>query len=142
MNQGLATLFGHGGREHFLDPDLLAALADPDARHEELRRQVSKAMRDPDRDGTSPIPWPPVYGDAMSLPPLLPAEMLVESEVSFAAEPAPPRGRNLLSLHVPLAADERLREAVLATAVTLAEEPDEELSAGYIAKVARFPGNR
>ncbi|WP_327729595.1 LodA/GoxA family CTQ-dependent oxidase [Streptomyces sp. NBC_00487] len=367
VNQGLATLFGHGGREHFLDPDLLAALADPGARHEELRRQISKAMRDPDRDGTSPIPWPPVYGDAMSLPavsarqylalsplqtrllarwtrgefvpdlvpgaaatpkpldrlpladrpaaldraalsfcladafhpgceitwpmrhttlysapfrirhlppgpdrmygrvltpqtalaydgplyaqgpghltrwmavpwqtdtascrsgyesrydpylptfwparvpnhvlaeedyliavdttrpreerlaafarrapwdrwlpkpykatinamvkdfgrlglverrpgatddPLLPAEMLVESEVSFPAEPAPPRGRNLLSLHVPLAADERLREAVLATAVALAEEPDEELSAGYIAKVARFPGNR
>lgn len=43
---------------------------------------------------------------------------------------------------MPLAADERLREAVLATAVALAEEPDEELSAGYIAKVARFPGNR
>ncbi|MFF8717114.1 LodA/GoxA family CTQ-dependent oxidase [Streptomyces sp. NPDC015184] len=366
VNQGLATLFGHGGREHFLAPDLLAALADPSARHEELRRQISKAMRDPDRDGTSPIPWPPVYGDAMSLPavsarqhlalsqlqtrllerwtrgdfvpdhvpgpgatpteldqlplavrpaaldraalsfcladafhpgceitwpmrhttlysapfrirlrssqersygkvltpktallydgplyaqrpggltrwmavpwqtdtascrsgyerrydpylptfwparvpnhvlteedyliavdttrpreerlaafyrraswdrwlpspykatinamvkdfgrlglverhpgvtddPLLPAEMLVESEVSFPAEPAPPRGRNLLSLHVPLAADERLRDAVLATAVALAEEPDEELSAGYIAKVARFPGNR
>ncbi|MEV4937353.1 LodA/GoxA family CTQ-dependent oxidase [Streptomyces zaomyceticus] len=366
VNQGLATLFGHDGREHFLDPDLLAALADPSARREELRRQISKTMRDPDRDGTSPIPWPPVYGDAMSLPPLsarqhlalsplqvrllarwargdfvpdhvpapdatpteldglplavrpaaldraalsfciadafhpgceitwpmrhttlysapfrirprsspersygkvltpatalaydgplyaqgpgdltrwmavpwqtdtascrsgyerqydpylptfwparvpnhvlteedyliavdttrpreerlaafyrrapwdrwlpspylatinamvkdfgrlglverrpgatddplLPAEMLVESEVSFPAEPAPPRGRNLLSLHVPLAADERLRDAVLATAVALAEEPDEELSAGYIAKVARFPGNR
>ncbi|WP_371592061.1 LodA/GoxA family CTQ-dependent oxidase [Streptomyces virginiae] len=368
VNQGLATLFGLGGREHFLDPDLLAALADPGPRHEELRRQISKTMRDPDRDGTSPIPWPPVYGDAMSLPPvsarqhlalsplqtrllarwtlgdfvpdhvlgadttptqldrlalaaqpaaldraalsfcladafhpgceitwpmrhttlysapfrirhrsqsnperpygrvltpqralaydgplyaqgpgdltrwmavpwqtdtascrsgyerrydpylptfwparvpnhvlaqedyliavdttrpreerlaafarrspwdrwlpsrykatinamvndfgrlglvercpgvtddpLLPVEMLVESEVSFPAEPAPPRGRNLLSLHVPLAADERLRDAVLATAVALAEEPDEELSAGYIEKVVRFPGNR
>ncbi|MGW7459682.1 LodA/GoxA family CTQ-dependent oxidase [Streptomyces sp. NPDC054797] len=368
VNQGLATLFGHGGREHFLDPGLLSALADPGPRHEELRRQISKTMRDHDRDGTSPVPWPPVYGDAMSLPPnsahqhlaisplqarllarwtrgefipdlvlgadtapleldrlpladrpdaldraalsfcladafhpgceitwpmrrttlysapfrirhrtksepehsygkvltpqraleydgplyaqgpgdltrwmavpwqtdtascrsgyerrydpylptfwparvpnhvlieedylvavdstrpreerlaafarrspwnrwlpapykaninamvkdfgrlglverrrgvaddpLLPAEMLVESEVSFPAEPAPPRGRNLLSLHVPLAADERLRDAVLATAVALAEEPDEELSAGYIEKVARFPGKR
>ncbi|WP_328923749.1 LodA/GoxA family CTQ-dependent oxidase [Streptomyces sp. NBC_00190] len=368
VNQGLATLFGHGGREHFLDPDLLAALSDPGPRHEELRRQISKTMRDPDRDGSSPIPWPPVYGDAMSLPPvsarqhlalsplqtrllarwtrgdfvpdhvlggdstpteldrlplaarpaaldraalsfcladafhpgceitwpmrhttlysapfrirhrpesnpersygrvltpqtalaydgplyaqgpgdltrwmavpwqtdtascrsgyerrydpylptfwparvpnhvlaeedyriavdttrpreerlaafarrspwdrwlpppykatinamvkdfgrlglverrpgvtddpLLPAEMLVESEVSFPAEPAPPPARNLLTLHVPLAADERLRDAVLATAVALAEEPDEELSAGYIEKVARFPGNR
>lgn len=69
VNQGLATLFGHGGREYFLDPGLLAALADPSPRHEELRRQISKTMRDPDRDGTSPIPWPPVYGDAMSLPP-------------------------------------------------------------------------
>ncbi|MFF8271492.1 LodA/GoxA family CTQ-dependent oxidase [Streptomyces sp. NPDC016562] len=368
VNQGLATLFGHGGREHFLDPDLLSALADPGPRHEELRRQISKTMRDHDRDGSSPVPWPPVYGDAMSLPPisarqhlaisplqarllarwtlgefvpdlvlgadtapleldrlpladrpaaldraalsfcladafhpgceltwpmrrttlysapfrirhrtesepehsygkvltpqsaleydgpvyaqgpgdltrwmavpwqtdtascrsgyesrydpylptfwparvpnhvlteedylvavdstrpreerlaafaqrspwnrwlptpykaninamvkdfgrlglverrrgvtddpLLPAEMLVESEVSFPAEPAPPRGRNLLSLHVPLAADERLRDAVLATAIALAEEPDEELSAGYIEKVARFPGKR
>ncbi|MEU6760606.1 LodA/GoxA family CTQ-dependent oxidase [Streptomyces sp. NPDC046685] len=368
VNQGLATLFGHGGREHFLDPDLLSALADPGPRHEELRRQISKTMRDHDRDGSSPVPWPPVYGDAMSLPPisarqhlaisplqarllarwtlgafvpdlvlgadtapleldrlpladrpdaldraalsfcladafhpgceltwpmrrttlysapfrirhrtesepehaygkvltpqsaleydgplyaqgpgdltrwmavpwqtdtascrsgyesrydpylptfwparvpnhvlteedylvavdstrpreerlaafarrspwnrwlptpykaninamvkdfgrlgvverrrgvtddpLLPAEMLVESEVSFPVGPAPPRGRNLLSLHVPLAADERLRDAVLATAIALAEEPDEELSAGYIEKVARFPGKR
>ncbi|MFJ9751401.1 LodA/GoxA family CTQ-dependent oxidase [Streptomyces chartreusis] len=366
VNQGLATLFGHGGREHFLDPDLLAALADPGPRHQELRRQISKTMRNPDRDGTSQVPWPPVYGDAMSLPPvsarqhlalsplqtrllarwargdfvpdhtpgaettppeldrlpiaarpaaldraalsfcladafhpgceitwpmrhttlysapfrirhranpepsygrvltpntalaydgplygqrpggltrwmavpwqtdtascrsgyerrydpylptfwparvpnhvlteedyliavdtsrprderlaafarrspwdrwlptpykatinamvkdfgrlglverrpgvtddpLLPAEMFVESEVSFPAEPAPPPGRNLLSLHVPLAADERLRDAVLATAVALAEEPDEQLSAGYIEKVARFPGTR
>ncbi|MEU4733230.1 LodA/GoxA family CTQ-dependent oxidase, partial [Streptomyces sp. NPDC023588] len=69
VNQGLATLFGHGGREHFLDPGLLSALADPGPRHEELRRQISKTMRDHDRDGTSPVPWPPVYGDAMSLPP-------------------------------------------------------------------------
>ncbi|WP_225827175.1 LodA/GoxA family CTQ-dependent oxidase [Streptomyces naphthomycinicus] len=370
VNRGLAALFGHGGREDFLTPDRLAALADPGQRHAELRRQVWSTMRDLDRDGPSPVPWPPVYGDAMSLPPvsarqhvafsplqsrlllrwargefvadlasgttapaeldrlpvaarpaaldraalsfcvadafhpgceitwpmrhpclysapfrirhrtsdsreryygpdltpeaaqaydgplyaqgpgdltrwmavpwqtdtascrsgyylgfgprydpylptfwparvpnqvlteedyrtavdstrppeerltaferrapwnrwlpanyqaninamvkdfgrlglverrpgttdgLLPAEMLVESEVSFPAEPAPPLGRNLITLHVPLAADEELRAAALANAAAFAEQPDEEVAVGYIDKVSRFPGER
>ncbi|WP_058043664.1 LodA/GoxA family CTQ-dependent oxidase [Streptomyces roseifaciens] len=69
VNQGLAAQFGHGGREHFLDPDRLAKLADPSPVHQELRSQVWLSMRDYDRDGTSPVPWPAVYGDAMNLPP-------------------------------------------------------------------------
>ncbi|MFD5085229.1 LodA/GoxA family CTQ-dependent oxidase [Kitasatospora sp. NPDC058406] len=74
--------------------------------------------------------------------PRFPAEMLVESEVSFPREPAPPATRNLVTLHVPLGADPDLGESALASAVTLAEQPDEEVSAGYIDKVVRLRHRR
>ncbi|TYC68131.1 hypothetical protein EH183_40375 [Streptomyces sp. CB01881] len=74
--------------------------------------------------------------------PRLPAELLVESEVTFPAEPAPPARRNLVALHVPLGADPVLGEAAMATAVTMAELPDEEVSAGYIDKVKRLRRDR
>ncbi|MCX4851274.1 LodA/GoxA family CTQ-dependent oxidase [Streptomyces sp. NBC_00893] len=69
VNKGLATQFGFGGREYLLDPDRLAGLADPSPVHRELRRQVWLSVRNYDRDGMSPVPWPAVYGDAMNLPP-------------------------------------------------------------------------
>ncbi|MGW2248614.1 LodA/GoxA family CTQ-dependent oxidase [Kitasatospora sp. NPDC001660] len=65
VNKGFATHFGFGGPEHFLAPDHLAKLADPSATHEELRRQVYTSLRDPERDGLSPMPWPWIYGDGM-----------------------------------------------------------------------------
>ncbi|GAA2518882.1 hypothetical protein GCM10010423_08850 [Streptomyces levis] len=70
VNRGIATLFGHGGREHFLAPGLLARLADPGPRNAELRQQIWATMRDLDRDGLSPVPWPPLYGDSMSVRPV------------------------------------------------------------------------
>ncbi|WP_051710676.1 LodA/GoxA family CTQ-dependent oxidase [Streptomyces sp. NRRL S-350] len=73
--------------------------------------------------------------------PRLPAEVLVESEVSFPREPAPPAGRNLVTVHVDAGADPVLGAAALASAVTLAEAPDEEVSVGFIDKVKRLrPG--
>ena len=74
--------------------------------------------------------------------PRLPAEVLVESEVSFPLEPAPPARRNLVAVHVPLGAEPLLGEAAMATAVTMAELPDEEVSAGFIDKVKRFRRDR
>ncbi len=65
VNKGFATHFGFGGPEHFLAPDRLAALASPSPTHEELRRQVYTSLRDPERDGSSPVPWPWIYGDGM-----------------------------------------------------------------------------
>ena len=59
---------------------------------------------------------------------LLPAEM--------------PLGRNRITLHVPLAADEELRAAALANAAAFSEEPDKEVAVGYIDKVSRFPNVR
>lgn len=70
VNQGFATRFGPGGREHFLDPDYLARLASDLPEHAELRNGIYTAFRDWDRDGPSPVPWPWIYGDAMSLPPV------------------------------------------------------------------------
>ncbi|WP_052707593.1 LodA/GoxA family CTQ-dependent oxidase [Streptomyces rubellomurinus] len=66
-NKGLATQFGFDGREDLLAR--LADLADPSPVHQELRRQVWLAVRDYERDGLSPVPWPALYGDAMNLPP-------------------------------------------------------------------------
>ncbi|MGX2993034.1 LodA/GoxA family CTQ-dependent oxidase [Streptomyces sp. JNUCC 64] len=83
VNRGLAAQFGHGGREHFLDPERLAALADPSPARRELRRQVWAAMRDYDRDGLSPVPWPALYGDAMSLPPESPRQHSTLSPLQY-----------------------------------------------------------
>jgi len=70
VNQGFATGFGWGERERLGDRDTLERLASPAAEHSELRRQVVNSFRDWDRDGKSPVPWPWIYGDAMSLPPI------------------------------------------------------------------------
>ena len=70
VNQGFATRFGWSGREHFLDRSYLERLASPAEEHAELRRQIWTAFRDWDRDGESPVPWPWIYGDSMSLPPV------------------------------------------------------------------------
>jgi hypothetical protein len=70
VNQGFATAFGRHGREHFLDPAYLARLASDLPEHAELRNQIYTAFRDWDRDGASPVPWPWIYGDSMSLPPV------------------------------------------------------------------------
>jgi hypothetical protein len=74
VNQGFATKFGPGGREHFLDPDYLARLASDLPEHKELRNGIYTTFRDWDRDGESPVPWPWIYGDSMSLPPVSPRQ--------------------------------------------------------------------
>lgn len=66
VNHGFATQFGRQGPYDFLDPALRKRLADPGPACQELRRQVYVHLRDYDRDGTSPVPWPWLYGDAMS----------------------------------------------------------------------------
>ncbi|MGW0712870.1 LodA/GoxA family CTQ-dependent oxidase [Streptomyces sp. NPDC002643] len=66
VNQGFATQFGWKGPHHFLDPEMRRRLRDPGESSRELRRQIYVQMRDYDRDGTSPLPWPWLYGDAMS----------------------------------------------------------------------------
>lgn len=65
-NHGFATQFGWAGPHDFLDPAMRKRLADPGAASRELRRQVYVHMRDYERDGTSPLPWPWLYGDNMS----------------------------------------------------------------------------
>lgn len=70
VNHGFATKYGWGGREHFLDPGYLAQLASDAEQHRELRQQIWNAFRDWVRDGESPVPWPWIYGDSMSIPPI------------------------------------------------------------------------
>jgi hypothetical protein len=70
VNKGFASKFGFGGREHFLDRDYLGRLASEGAEQEELRQQIWTEFRNWERDGESPVPWPWIYGDSMSLPPV------------------------------------------------------------------------
>lgn len=74
VNQGFATAYGWLAPLDFDDPALIAHLAQPGDEFRELRREVYNAFRVFDRDGQSPIPWPWVYGDAMSLPPVSPRQ--------------------------------------------------------------------
>lgn len=69
VNHGFATQFGWKGPHDFRDKALRDRLADPGESSRELRRQVYVHMRDYDRDGISPLPWPWLYGDAMSSKP-------------------------------------------------------------------------
>ncbi|MGC4765356.1 LodA/GoxA family CTQ-dependent oxidase [Micromonospora sp. DT46] len=69
VNHGFATRFGWGGADYFLDDSVMAKLARPDQQYAELRTQIYTALRHIDRDGISPVPWPWIYGDAMSVPP-------------------------------------------------------------------------
>ncbi|MBH1933265.1 LodA/GoxA family CTQ-dependent oxidase [Streptomyces sp. AV19] len=68
VNRGFAAQYGWQGPGYFLDPEMLARLADNSHRNRELRRQVYTALRDYDRDGPSPRPWPWIYGDGMAVP--------------------------------------------------------------------------
>ena len=74
VNHGFATKYGTGGREDFLEPDYLARLASPAEEHRDLRQQIWGAFRDWTRDGESPVPWPWMYGDSMSIPPTSPRQ--------------------------------------------------------------------
>lgn len=73
VNQGFATLFGHGGRFDFEDPALIERLSalpppgafDPNA---EFRRQVFNSFRPPNPTDGNQMPWPWLYGDAMEVP--------------------------------------------------------------------------
>ncbi len=69
VNHGFATQYGWNGPNAFTEPKIRARLNDPSRRNRELRVQVFKALRDYDRDGRSPEPWPWIYGDGMAVPP-------------------------------------------------------------------------
>lgn len=85
VNHGFAARFGFGGSEHFLEPGYLERLSSPLPEHAELRRQVWAAFRQWQRDGESPVPWPWLYGDSMSLPPVSERQhtMLTETQLSL-----------------------------------------------------------
>lgn len=83
VNSGFATAFGWGGAQYFGDPAYLKKLAQKSVtapsgtvtdEFAELRRQLANVFRVYSRDDLSPVPWPWIYGDAMSLPPLSPRQ--------------------------------------------------------------------
>ncbi|MGH3998448.1 MAG: LodA/GoxA family CTQ-dependent oxidase, partial [Pseudonocardiaceae bacterium] len=83
VNHGFATQFGWGGRNNFLEREYLVQLASNQSQYAELRRQVYNMFRDLDRDGQSPVPWPWIYGDSMSLPPVSARQHLALSPTQY-----------------------------------------------------------
>ncbi len=68
VNKGFAAAFGFRGPFELASPDWLACLSDPSPANLELRRTLANNFRHYDVDSWSPVPWPWVYGDAMSIP--------------------------------------------------------------------------
>ncbi len=83
VNHGFATQFGWFGRNDFLNREYLVRLASNQGQYAELRRQVYNMFRDLDRDGQSPVPWPWIYGDSMSLPPISARQHLTLSPTQY-----------------------------------------------------------
>ena len=93
VNSGFATGFGWGARQYFGDPAYLRKLSQkpstgPDGtvldEFGELRRQVYNSFRVYERDGMSPLPWPWIYGDAMSIPATSPRQYNVLSTLQMS----------------------------------------------------------
>lgn len=68
VNAGFAAGFGWGGQFDLASPDALACLSSPSPAYLEVRRTIKNNFRHPDVDAWSPVPWPWLYGDAMSIP--------------------------------------------------------------------------
>ncbi|MEA2369999.1 MAG: hypothetical protein QOH12_393 [Solirubrobacteraceae bacterium] len=83
VNDGFATKFGWTGRENFLEPGYLGRLASGEASDRGLRQQVLNTFRIWERDGLSPVPWPWIYGDSMSIPPISPRQHSVLSSTQM-----------------------------------------------------------
>jgi hypothetical protein len=65
VNWGFAGTFGWGGPYDFQSLEWTEKLASRDDSLKPLRTILYKHFRQPDRDGTSPVPWPWIYGDAL-----------------------------------------------------------------------------
>ncbi|HEX8393804.1 MAG TPA: LodA/GoxA family CTQ-dependent oxidase [Longimicrobium sp.] len=70
VNAGFAAGFGWEGAFDLTSPAALARLGSNGPAERELRRTVSNSFRRYDVDGSSPKPWPWLYGDAMNIPPV------------------------------------------------------------------------
>lgn len=68
VNKAFEVQYGLAGAYPFEDPAFVARLADPGVTNRELRRQVLNSFRVPTKASPDQLPWPWVYGDAMSIP--------------------------------------------------------------------------
>jgi hypothetical protein len=71
VNAGFASAFGFGGPFDFMTPEWVRKLADPTTANCEMRKNIANQFRQFGRDAWSPVPFPWLYGDAMSIPPAL-----------------------------------------------------------------------
>ncbi|MCM2386728.1 LodA/GoxA family CTQ-dependent oxidase [Streptomyces albipurpureus] len=74
VNEGFAAEFGWRAPNDFSSPQVLATLGSSKRQYRGLRQRVYYYMRNYQRDGMSPLPWPWLYGDAMASRPKSPLQ--------------------------------------------------------------------
>lgn len=87
VNQGILDRYGWGAPEEFLSPAFLARLADPSAANAAFRQRWFERFRNPDYatlEGAVDL-LPPLYGDAITLPPVSPRSYLAVLPFRYAA---------------------------------------------------------
>jgi hypothetical protein len=87
VNQGILNRYGWDSPEQFLSPEMLARLADPSPDNAAFRQALFARFRNPDyatlQSGVDLLP--PLYGDAITLPPVSPRSYLAVHPFQYAA---------------------------------------------------------
>jgi hypothetical protein len=87
VNQGVLNRYGWDSPEQFLSPEYLARLADPSPANAGFREALFARFRNPDyatlESGVDLLP--PLYGDAITLPPVSPRSYLAVQPFQYAA---------------------------------------------------------
>ena len=84
VNYGMLERYGWQSPEDFLDPAVVARLADPCAENEPFRRALFERFRNPDYATMQPNALPPLYGDAVAIPASSPRDWLAVTPVQYA----------------------------------------------------------
>ena len=84
VNHGMLERYGWQSPEDFLDPALVARLANPCPENEPFRRGLFDRFRNPDYATLQPDALPPLYGDAVAIPANSPRDWLALTAVQYA----------------------------------------------------------
>ena len=84
VNHGMLDRYGWQSPEDFLDPGLVARLANPSPENEPFRRGLFDRFRNPDYATMQPDALPPLYGDAVAIPANSPRDWLAVTAVQYA----------------------------------------------------------
>jgi hypothetical protein len=84
VNHGMLDRYGWQSPEDFLDPAVVARLADPSPKNGPFRRALFDRFRNPDYATFQPEALPPLYGDAVAIPVNSPRDWLAVTDVQYA----------------------------------------------------------
>jgi len=87
VNRGVFERYGWGSPEPLADPEFLARLNDPSAENESFRREWFDRFRDPmfSELDFALTTIPPIYGDAVALPPSSPRDYIAVTRFQYNA---------------------------------------------------------
>lgn len=84
VNYGMLERYGWHSPEDFLNPALVARLADPCPKNAPFRRALFGRFRNPDYATLQPDALPPIYGDAVAIPANSPRDWIAITPVQYA----------------------------------------------------------